>query len=531
MSLGQPSISEELFEEASLDPNKFVFGLGASLDPTRIIEEEDITKLTGGDLQLPSLQLPQLPEIQGVKIEGPEGPRLEGPEGVSLDTPSITGPDIDIDISDLKLPGANIDIDLPELNLPEISESVPLPNLQPIADVIEGSVRPIAETAKPVLEVTGEVAGGIATAFGAGITNVPEVIGRVSQPVVDAIADTLGVTGEALGETIDSLRNTSIVQGTGEGYGQVQIGQTGFSIDVSKNLDSSIDDLLKGTAIEGAKGSDIFELATDPQAFVKRTGQDQAANLISSIGGLDEGFAKDVVSALDNPEEFVKNKGAKEASNFVKKSTGIKGGTAESGAVGGAIEAALSGGNIVEAAAKGAATSATINVVSGVANAIIPGSGFIISALASVFNYSCYLSTAAYYDGFINKNDYLMFTRYRLNIQSKEKFSKQIWLGYIIFFEKLFHYQLKFKKVNEIITNHITLPWLKYIRYKLGKGKFNFRGYISLKLIKLCSLATYYLLPKTVNRRKSEVKYLNIMKVYKDIIRVISKGRTNVSVR
>ncbi len=567
---GQASGDED--EDVLFDINTKLEGLGEPLKAEK--------KATSGEFSF-GFQLPQLSgfEIQGPEIRGPEieTPTVEGPaiEGPAIETPEVSVPGIGIPGVDVAVPP----IDLTPIKFPEVDVTVESPDLTGFIEKAQEVTQPVVEagaavgqaaletgeavgeavveTGKAIVEPVAPVISEIANIVGEATRPVSEVVGAVTQPVGEAVATTVEAIGSALGEAANAFDGAAVKMGDGTGYGEIAIGDTGAVVDVSNNIDSIIADITAGTEAEGVAGKDIFNLATNPEEFVRDKGKDVASGVLSDTLGIDNEFAGDIVSAIDNPEEFAKTKGAEAVADFVVdaaglgageavKQTGAAAGTAATtgtsvgtsvGAVGGAavgggvasgVVALVEGkdaGQVAEAAAKGAATAAAVKTVSTVANAILPGTGLVIEAVAAIFQYSCYLSTSAYHHGFINMDEYLEFTRYRVNIQKDEPFATQTWLGYIMHYEPLYKDLIQNYTYAEEMYNKYTKHWLDHIKYLSGKGGFSIKGWWITQKIRYNCIRAYFNRYKEAQERRIALKGINVLGVYKRIIRIVEGAK------
>ena len=517
----------------------------------------------------------QMPNFLG-GLKGIKGPDIQGPD--------IQGPDIGLNIKSPKIQPLNIgipNIDLSFPDIPKIDLNAQSPDFQSAIDAVSGALGASAEAISDVAEATSEVikpvvepvvesGGEILQFIGKGASSGAEVLGEAVRPVSEVLAgvgestanlinETIGNVGNALGYTAEEFSDLSVRQGDGSKYGEISIGDTGAVIDISERIDSTFNELTRGTELEGVSGRDMYDIAVNPEGFVKNKGLEEGAKFLELNLGVESGLAGDIVSAIDNPEEFAKKKGTEKVTEFVMDATGFgakealkettskagsaaggaaaqglagqalgaAGGAAIGGGVAGGVGALLSGADaaqVAEAAAKGAATSAVVKGVSTLANALLPGSGFVIEAAAVLFKYSCYLSTSAYYNGFVDKKLYFQFTHYRIKIQSKEPFSEAVWLGYINFFEKRYNKLIHDKVYAERMYKWVTAPWLSHIQYLLGKGSFTLKGWVVTQLLKCVCLGAYAFNYKSSKKRKKELQGINIINIYKFLVRII-EGR------
>ena len=132
---------------------------------------------------------------------------------------------------------------------------------------------------------------------------------------------------------------------------------------------------------------------------------------------------------------------------------------------------------------------------------------------------TCVLSTAAYQQDLITKEQLMSFVRWRLKTQSNHFLSNQTWLGYQIIWKPISKLMLRYKSFAKFITNTLLKGWMNVI--KNGKGN------ISYYLLKCTSLIGYIL-----NRKKAlalgKILMANpkaILKAYKDLIRSKELGK------
>ena len=130
---------------------------------------------------------------------------------------------------------------------------------------------------------------------------------------------------------------------------------------------------------------------------------------------------------------------------------------------------------------------------------------------------SCVLSTACYRANLITSSDLFDFVRYRIQVQSKSFFSNQIWSGYV----------LAFKDCNESPKNihkYIVGPWHKWVKFRLGKGKFSFTGLLAHSMLVINSLFVYLFNRKACKKIQNEFKGKSLISIYKRIVRRVKNG-------
>ena len=128
------------------------------------------------------------------------------------------------------------------------------------------------------------------------------------------------------------------------------------------------------------------------------------------------------------------------------------------------------------------------------------------------------LITASYKAGYLNKQDMLDIFRFR-PIQAEEILGNEAWAGYQIAFNGLASTKHQ-KALYDLITKH----WMRYIRHKLGKGRFSLRGKIIHNILRIAGISTYYM-----NKVKADsvIKYYegrSLWSIYKPIFREV-EGR------
>jgi len=126
---------------------------------------------------------------------------------------------------------------------------------------------------------------------------------------------------------------------------------------------------------------------------------------------------------------------------------------------------------------------------------------------------TCVLSTAAYQQDLITKEQLMSFVKWRLKVQSKKFLSNQTWLGYQITWKPISNLMLRYKSFAKLITNTLLKGWMNVIAGK--------KGYITRLIIEGTSLIGYIL-----NRKKAlalgKILMANpkaILQAYKDLIR------------
>lgn len=468
MSFGIASfLGEELKEdkeEDDLNIEKFSFdtGLGTEFESAAKPQEKTVQFDDLGDIKAPEIVTIEAPKIKERANDQAESK----PEESRSDTDQSGGLNIDFPNLDLE------EIELESISTPEISidPKVKFPNL-----TVD----------------TGVDLSGIST---------PD------------LTQFLGDASNGLSLDVTSKESQSIVRkGSGDLFGEMKLGDTGLVVDTTGDINNFFKEATKGTQLENADVAKVYNAITNPQDAMVDMGKDFAESYLGEGGG-------EIVELASNPGEYIKNKGIDEASKAVSNMTGL-----DSDIVNNLLQGDTQ--EVVDSVVKKGGTEATKLVVEQVGNAIIPGMGSAIKLIADIFNYSCYLGTAAYAGGYIDKKDYLIFSKYRLRVQSKEPLSKKLWLGYLVSFKNIYKLQLKSRILNSILTHLITKPWLKHMKYKLGLGPFSFIGKFISGMIKAISLCSYYLFYGSAKRLEVKVFSLDILMFYKKVIKIVEREK------
>lgn len=463
--------------------------------------------------------------------------------------------DTTVDIANKTADTINQDVIQPTANaVSDIANTVNQDIVQPTINAIGDTINTIGDTIEPIIKPIEETVGAIDNSIGqitqpigeaagqliADTTNTAVDIGKdfintvgdtakpamqiienASKPVADAINNAVAPIADAIGDSANYiLESSSITKGDGSDYGHIAIGDSGYSVDASKIVDDAYSNVTKGTVLEGTSGKDIYDVATDPTKFIQNQEDTAATSLLTNNLGMDSGLASNVVQAIKDPTQFVETQGKQAAVDLISKNTGV-----DSGLVGAGLDVLSSKDageavqKIAETTVKKAATDTVVHGVSTVANAIVPGAGAVIEFVAAVFHYSCYLSTGAYGCKLIDKKQYLEFTRYRIEIQSKELFAKQVWIGYQLAFEPIMQKMFKDKKYAEKVNKRFIQPWYKYIRNRYHGEKLSFMDYIKAQSIRWISLMTYYAHPVKSLLLAKKLTNIDVMKTYKNNIK------------
>ena len=399
------------------------------------------------------------------------------PDGFGLSIPAL-------DFSGVKLP---------QLDFSGVKLASPIPSIHISDPIIPDLSSYVPDLSKP-LALAGDVAKTVTDPLFGAVSNTAGFLGEnVVRPITDFIgsldpfhqevtdhADKLA--GELNLPSTDFFNDVGVKQGYSGGYGQIKVGDTGLSLDVSKKMDTAISGVLVGTQLEGVAPSDIFALVTDPGKFVEHKGEEYAAQTMSQVTGVDLGGA-----------------------------TKIVGGIAEAIATGDVGKAA-------ENVAKSVVSNAVVSNIANLANLIVPGAGVVLNVLATIFHYSCYLSTASYANGYIDKQTYLDFTRYRLRVQSAEPLGTAVWLGYVVTFRPIFNWLITSPKRTGLMTKHVLMPWHSHIKHLLGEGEWSWHGYAVTQALRFVCLLGLVVHPWEAYKTWRNMGRINIMQVYRDVI-------------
>jgi len=506
------TFSDNLFREEVQDD--IVFDLDSTFrGQTGGVKNEKAKVLGEGSRKGFGLDLSFLDNLQGIK-----GPVITTqPINIpNVNIPEITTPELPI-ISTQPVNLPNVNFNTPDI--PKIDLNTESPDLQPAIDTVKDVFGEAVEKTKPVVDPIIETGKDILTDIGSGISEVVKPIAEPTRALIDSATQ---VVGDSLGLAKDQFENTKIRKGDGSGYGEISLGDTGAVLDVSDKLDQAFDEVTSGTPLEGVSGKDLHDVVSDPGQFVADKGIEVAKDFLSKNLGIDKGLVDDVTQAISNPEEFIKDKGIEAAADFVSKSTGRNASVA-------GLSTLIETGDLKaagEQVAKSAATQATVQAVKAIGDTLLPGLGTAIEFIANIFQYSCYLSTSAYYNKYIDRSDYLLFTRYRIDIQSKEFLSEQTWLGYISLFEPKYNKLLNNKTIAKFVFKYVTTPCLRHVKYLLGKGKFSFTGCMVTHLLRASCLVSYVFNYKKCRIRKYKLKNVNIISIYTKIVRCIERERS-----
>lgn len=495
-------------------PSIQVGNVGPTEPGIKLGAEKIDSKLYGiSDVAKPrTLELPALPQASADLSSNQNNEPAATQEQAPVSTSPQGNPNL----------GAALNFNFPELNMPQVQNGVPLPDLSGVGTTISGALntKPVEEAVVETGKATYDASKDIAEAIGDATHPVSAIIGTVTAPVKQAIDEAINSISNLGVPKSDILSGSTIRQGSGLGYGEVKLGGSGAVLDVSKQLDTAFSDVVSGTAMHGVSGSDVFQVATDPKQFIQNKGAEAATNTLTNALGMSRGAATDIVSAISDPNKFIQNKGTETIANEVAKS--IPGGGA--GAAN-AVSTLLSTGDVgkaAEAGAKAVASQAVVDTVSGIANAIIPGAGVVLQVLASIFHYSCYLSTASLYHGFIDKEQYFDFTRYQLRYRGKDRVSKIMWIGYIVGFEPLYEKMLMDRDFALKMFNWVISPWHQHIKYCLGIGEFNFNGWVVTQFLKVYTMGAYFIRYQESKKVQGLLSEKNVLGVYRKIIKVLS---------
>ena len=454
------------------------------------------------DIKLPEIDI----KLPGVKIEAPD---------IDLGLPEITLPNIglpDIDLDPFKI--------IPKMaNMNDAFDDLDIDfgvDLQPIKDEVDEKIQETAETVKeavdPVLEYIGEAT-----------KPVSEFVKDVTDPIVNTVNEKVKEMSSLLGETSEYLsEHTHIRQGDGSGYGEVKIGD-GIVLDTSEMINETYDSVTKDTILEGTNAKDVFELATDPNEFLKNKATDVASDTLSKSFGLEKDFSSDIVGAITNPEQFIQNKGEQVVTDFVSSVTGV-----DSGVIGtvGKLAQAKDVGQAAEIVVRQAATNTTVNTVANVAMAINPILGAAVHVIAAVSRYRCYLTTACYESGLLTKKQYLMFPKYRTRIQRNSPLGTMLWIGYLNYAQIFSFFMKRNKLFLNIVYVSIVKQWLRYIEWRMCDKKFSIKGFLAVQiLMRLLSTISFFLFFPISILRLIQMKNIDAKSIYRKTIREVEYGR------
>ena len=276
------------------------FDFGHKLDDSGSISSGLSSSLEAKPFSLPELKLPEL----DIDIDA------------GIDTGIKTGTDVDVDA------GA----DLTEHK--EKVDKIVKDTKDVVDDAVEDYVEPVAETIQ-------EGVGAVTETIEEGATAVGETLAKGAKPVIDTaegIIDWVGDQTKGLDDLLnnvgvgdeytkwidDALSNVSDVvgdntqgigirKGDGSGYGEISLGDgsSGLVVDISEKVDDLTNNVLKGTDLEGVKGSDLWSLIDDPESFAKNLAEDTVTKAISDKMGFDpsnfatpEGAAKQAIKSV-----------------------------------------------------------------------------------------------------------------------------------------------------------------------------------------------------------------------------------------
>lgn len=257
-------------------------------------------------------------------------------------------------------------------------------------------------------------------------TDVPDIkldIPEISLPKIDLpnidipevdIPKFVGDIGIKLGDMgldipIDS--DSIIREGDGTGFGEITVGD-GIVLDVTNDIENTWNDITTDTVLRDSNAKDLFELANDPKKFVEDKGVEFADDAFKKV-------TKDIplIGDIANISEIISNP---------------------------------------DKAGRAIATESTHAVLN-----TIPVIGNVISVIARIFRYSCYLATTAHMHGLITDKECLSFARYK--IRHENEFSRA---SYLTTFCLLNPLMVRSKTFTKIIFNIFTKHWLNYIKAK-----------------------------------------------------------------
>jgi hypothetical protein len=301
---------------------------------TETTQEPTKNETTSGDglnidLKLPDVSLPDV-DIPKVDIGVPQlDLNIELPDlDLGLDLSKLPPVDIQVPTLDLGVDLSLDGINLPELKVPDIP--IPNTNLEPVEEAmsaVEQATKPVVDNAidavkdvastteqviAPVVQETAQVAE---TTYNTVRDELSKVVADIPLPLaslpdipnLDLEMPDLSVTFPEI-DTKYITDNSFVKKGTGEEYGEVAIGNTGFVVDSSKIVDDVYNNVTKDTILEGTAGKDVFDLVSDPQKFAEnKLNQGIEDTLVNNIG-IDSGIAGGIVDVLKdgNVDQAVK---------------------------------------------------------------------------------------------------------------------------------------------------------------------------------------------------------------------------------
>ena len=276
-------------------------------------------------------------------------------------------------------------------------------HIDPVLKEAQKAVSPfteaIEEGAKDVVEKTGDVIGEgqkavqpvldkvneIGDFVSKGVTSVGDVLNNATKDLQKDIGKSLSGVADALGETgknvQEFMKDAQVREGDGTKYGEVKLGKSGYVVDVSAQMDKTIDTVFKGTGLEG-QGQELFRAITNPNEFATEKGKE----LLTKNGMVGEDVDK-IVEALDNPEEFLKTKGVEEGTKFALDKLGRQSDQLLGGGISAGLKKLIDGGDVkgaLEAGGKAYVNGMATKMLSGVANAIVPGLGFLLEGVGAL---------------------------------------------------------------------------------------------------------------------------------------------------
>lgn len=454
----------------------------------RGVFEEDLG--TGGGTGIPGLNIPGLSLDMGSgrkkKEEAPaedsSGQDGSTGDGLALDIDfpefDISGPDVSISGPDLsvtgpEIPATNAQVDFPELgdvSLPPVDFSLP---------IIDPSL-----TGLDLPEGMNILDGDMINISGLGSFNLGD-LGINALNIGEFDWASLHQAGLNSFDILNGQAATNAGVTAYDGsFGQVRIGNGDLALDIGTDLNNAYENITTDTMLGGVAAGDLWDLATNPTQFVENVGADMAEGVLIGNLGMDAGQAGVLVDILG------------------------------SGDVGAATQ------NVAENYAWRATTAAVGRTI----DSVLPGVGVVVEFVANLFSYRCVLSTGAYECGLINKKEYLKFTRYRLQVQSKEPMATQVWVGYQIAFDPTYRLMKKNRHFARFIYWLLIRPWGNCVDWKLGARRIPLMSYIQFRTIAGISIVTYYL-----NYKKSKLiekirEGVNVMDSYKHTIRAVEGG-------
>ena len=347
-------------------------------------------------------------KIKDAETSKPEDSTAEGTDGDGLnlnldfDIPDLPNIDFDVEIPDIPIP----EIVVPDVNIPIPEVDIEIPEIPDISFDVEipdiGKIFDLPETDVPDIKL-----------------DIPEIsLPKIDLPNIDIpevdipkFVDDIGIKLGDMGLDIPIDSDSIIREGDGTGFGEITVGD-GIVLDVTNDIENTWNDITTDTVLRDSNAKDLFELANDPKKFVEDKGVEFADDAFKKV-------TKDIplIGDIANISEIISNP---------------------------------------DKAGRAIATESTHAVLN-----TIPVIGNVISVIARIFRYSCYLATTAHMHGLITDKECLSFARYK--IRHENEFSRA---SYLTTFCLLNPLMVRSKTFTKIIFNIFTKHWLNYIKAK-----------------------------------------------------------------